>query len=450
MEANGDGDNDHHHEEDDRTRPFEWLTSPASLEPFLLMAMDRTSSLRTNEKVDEVGVGGEEEGEEEGRGRAATTVEGRTKKILHVGSGRSALGEYLALEARFGAALVVNADGDREALEAMRRRWAKVSATLEQEQLLNEATSEEERKMDQVIKRDVAEVLFQAVKVGSRPMRYSDGYFDAVVDKSTLDCAICNHGNISNSNGNSSEEGSGDLDPDPSVADYLWEVHRLLRPDGGAYLLVTFHSVDFIRPLLLAPGLEWDVETFTMERQTEALQPGSDHPSSSLLVQSPTASNQLQNPILDGLPKLDADTETQISRTPWSSNGTFEPDEAYQRTVNVLLCRRRPSDASPRVMVVPDRSDVAAHADAVMDEWFRQTNPMLTRAREEAIRRQIPASVSLQRGYEIVFTDSEQAHYTYDLFLEDWDAYCDRKDGISLSRQEMTHESATQFLREMQ
>jgi SAM-dependent methyltransferase len=441
MEAKGASENDHHHDEDDRTRPFEWLTSPASLDPFLLMAMGGgTSNIRTNDDVEEDCAG--EAGEEGGRGQDSATVSERTKKILHVGSGRSALGEYLALEAKFGAALVVNADSDREALEAMRRRWDKVAANLEQEKRRRATEVDEKQERDQCMERGSAEVLFEVVGVGGQPMQYPDGYFDAVVDKSTLDCAICNHGNSGHSSITiDGGRGRGNNDPDPSVADFLCEVHRLLRPDGGVYLLVSFHSVDFIRPLLLAPGLEWDVEAFAMERQAESLQPGAQ-PTSSPLV--PTANHPPQNPLSDG------DVEAQPSRTPWSSNGTFEPDEAYQRTVNVLLCRRRPSDSSAGVTGVADGSEVAAHVDAVMDKWFRQTNPMLTRAREEAIRQQMPACVSLQTGYEILFTDSERAHYTYDLFLEDWDAYCDSQDGKPTPRQEMSRDIAIQFLREMQ
>jgi SAM-dependent methyltransferase len=445
MEANREGENDdrhHYDEDDDKTRPFEWLTSPASLEPFLLLAMDGATRSGGNigrngkDDTDAGGLGGADAA----TSRAAALVERRTKKVLHVGSGRSALGEYLALEAKFGVALVVNADSDHDALEATRRRWDKILASRRRVPRHSEAKAYERHEMDQLIGigRDVAEMLFKAVDLGSQQMEYPDGYFDVVVDKSTLDCAICNHGNSSNDDG-----GSGDTAPDPSVADFLLEVHRLVRPDGGAYLLVTFHSANFIRPLLLAPGLEWDVESFVMERRTEALQPPG---ASALLVPSTTGSNQA--PLWDNVTKLDADTKAQPSRTPWSSKGTFEPDEAYQRTVNVLLCRRRPTST---VATVPaDRSEVAAHVDAVMDEWFRQTNPMLTRAREEAIRQQMPGCVSLERGYEFLFTDSERAHYTYDLFLEDWSAYCDRQDGMSAPRQKMTHEVAIQFLREMQ
>ena len=82
----------------------------------------------------------------------------------------------------------------------------------------------------------------------SLPEHYNNS-FDLVLDKSTLDCTLCS---------------------DIATASLLLEVYRTLKEDGGVYIVVSFHELDLLLPLLRdLPGALWDVECTTMERQVE-------------------------------------------------------------------------------------------------------------------------------------------------------------------------------------
>lgn len=112
-----------------KLRPFEWLTSPESLQPVL----ERWISLRENEP--EV-------------------------RVLHVGCGSSRLGEWIA--GKECVSQVVNVDCDKELLDELRRN--------------NKNSKIEYREVD-----------FSQEQLPET----ADAAFDVIVDKSTLDCLLC-------------------------------------------------------------------------------------------------------------------------------------------------------------------------------------------------------------------------------------------------------------------
>ena len=93
-------------------------------------------------------------------------------------------------------------------------------------------------------------------------------------------------------------------------------------------------------------------------------------------------------------------------------------------------------------MVTPQRETL------LRELFLKQTSLTLT-----------PTTLDLKQCYDILFTEAEKEHLTYDFFLEDWVTYCEQQHGGSdkvgvsnteFSRDGMTVDVALDFLREMQ
>ena len=60
-------------------------------------------------------------------------------------------------------------------------------------------------------------------------------------------------------------------------------------------------------------------------------------------------------------------------------------------------------------------------------------------------------ALDLEECYKVLFTDAEKEQYSYEYFLEDWRAYCERVDNDNaIHRECMTVSTALEFLKEMQ
>jgi hypothetical protein len=90
--------------------------------------------------------------------------------VLHVGSGRSCLDEHLLGDPRFNVAQVVNVDMEGDTLRQMEYRWNQG-----QELVVD-------RKNQQ---------LFLHLNLELDRIDFPDGYFDLVLDKGTLEIALC-------------------------------------------------------------------------------------------------------------------------------------------------------------------------------------------------------------------------------------------------------------------
>lgn len=325
---------------EDDIRPFEWLTSASSLKPLLLPLL----------------------------------VE-HTKRALHVGCGSSTLGEFLVEE--MGYVQVVNVDKDGSTLQQMQVRWQR-------------RFPEDQR------------LVFCKVDLAAERIPYPHGYFDVVLDKSTLDCTLCS---------------------DEATAGLLCEVYRSLRPEHGVYVVISFHHVDMLLPLLRdCPGTDWVVTHHVIPREVEDI----------------IMTNAEKNTSIHSKPQSDTNGESA-----WST-GSFQPQEEYRRTVNAIICQRQSHGE-----VELDRERVRLHIHETNDEWFRKTNPMLTRTRIDELQIMFQErSLDLRLCYEILFTAAEREHLTFDHFLEDWNAFLENRPKVAPDA--MSFETAVEFLEEMQ
>ena len=286
-----------------------------------------------------------------------------TRKALHVGSGSSTVGEYLVEELNFG--MVVDVDRDENALAKMKNRWSSRC----------QETNVDPCRLETCI-----------LDFTKDPFPYPDNFFDLVLDKSTLDCTLCS---------------------DNATASLLVEVFRSLAI-GGVYMLVSFHELELLLPLLTElPGVAWDVTHTTLQRQVET--------------------------IIDS---------RKASSTPTHSKSPL----------NVLIARK--STAS-----VLDYDTVCQHVHRVNDSWFQKHQPLLTRTRTQELQKSFANPLRLPEAYQFMFTDAEREHLTYEHFLEDWHAFMthqvqtptnniDEKDEGDTTR--ISCETALAFLKEMQ
>ncbi|KAL3927536.1 MAG: hypothetical protein SGARI_005292, partial [Bacillariaceae sp.] len=249
-------------------RPFEWLTSPASLEILIRQyVLNRRHEEKSNaDLVSQVTTDAENDVHDD-----ASTQQ---LHALHVGCGSSTVGEFLVQD--LGFAKVVNVDRDENIMTQMQRRW-------------QETVIEHNGKDDNVA--SSMEFLTLDFTKQRLPEQYNDS-FHLVLDKSTLDCTLCS---------------------DIATASLLLEVYRTLKQDGGVYLVISFHDLELLLPLLQdLPGAEWDVEHTTMARQVEQLHVnGGTNKSSPAAVVSPGA--------------VVSDTDAPLTA---------------RKPLNVLICRR--------------------------------------------------------------------------------------------------------------
>lgn len=410
--------------EQNQIRPFEWLTSPLSLQKVLLSALSST----------QIPVGDEQP-------TTKTQQQQQRRVVLHVGCGSSLTGELLVEDPIYNVSSVVNVDCDKEVLQRMKDRWRQrhpenknISSSL----LLPD---------DNAMKFVYADFTLD----GSLTEEYDAEFFDLVVDKSTLDCLLC---------------------ADKAAAGLLAAVYRLLKP-GGVYLVISFHSVDFLRPLLeRLPGADWDVSCSTMMREVENLVVGHNNDQTKWVTTTATSTSAVvveEHPRDTQAPSSSPGTVFDNTSSPvlataneatssscWSS-GTFEPDEQYRRTVNVLQCRKRKNAAGCSVTTPMLEWDaVYQHIHVTNNEWYCNINPMLSVNRRNAIDSAFNSNnmgsgekeLDLQTCYHILFTNAEREHLEYEDFVGDWETFLDNHPDVPVDRMSMT--TAIAFLDEMQ
>ena len=418
--------------------PFEWLTNFQSLRHLLLPSFI-VGDIRPSSA------------------ESASDAPTLNLNALHVGCGTSTVGESLLClrEKEFGGyqlqyGHVVNVDIDQDALDVMQHRWKQ--RLLQTQGIDNiELGVMDWRHLDfksEESCRLALDPLYRSLlqRPPSNPHNDLGGYFDLVLDKSTLDCLLCSETDV--------------------VAVFLCEVYRALKvpnpspdhPHGGVYVLVTFHPVEFIQQLLSGlPGAHLEITYEVIKRKADIV-----NTIDALEVEEVVSgTNQL---------KFEHETPKELPTvsSAWSS-GSFNPDENYRKTITVFTCRRKlnPTQGISNQTYTLDRRLVREHVESTCDKWYQTASPMVTNEREATLREDFQKAVVSQHGaestlnedvlldlktcYELMFTEEEKQVLPYDYFIEDWEAYCQNESrAVEFSRQGMTIQTAIDFLQEMQ
>jgi len=300
------------------------------------------------------------------------------------------------------------------------------------------------------------------------------GGFSSVVDKGTLDAMLCEGlgGNDDDYDGNGGNGGDGSSSGTSASASaaLLVNAARLLAPGSGQMVLVSLHPPQLVANLLAVDALGFDSTTLRVHvlpsRATAAAASGSitvELMEATRLVSEPT---ERQTPSAGGFDDHDFDylpnalepgehTLAVIARSavPWSELINHAPS---------------PSSASPQPNLPPPpvpntrattaflRLAVEAAHQTILDQWFREQQPLLTPQRQAALtsawagaaaaavaddratalplppRLSSPelaatptqplllARLGLRAAYEAMFSADERAEYEFEDFLEDF------------------------------
>ena len=263
-----------------------------------------------------------------------------------------------------------------------------------------------------------------------------DPYFDLVTNKSTLDCLLCT---------------------DKAAAGLLMEIYCVLRPEISVYLVISFHSIDLLQPLLVnLSGTDWEVTCSTMYQQIEDLAPPyyqhpnevSSHMVASTIICAPTSVDDDSTAMPPSSSTIKRSTTEAADA--WSSRN-FEPNELYRRTVNVIMChhwgRRMISSTEQQKL---DWGAVYQHIHDANNQWYAQQNPMLSEQWTLQIRAAFddngnePVMMKLWDCYQVLFSDAEWEHLKYKGFLGDWEAFCQQNPNLLVNQ--MSYAMAISFL----
>ena len=360
-------------DDDALLRPFEWLTSSTSLKPHILKGLRDINQQQQQESQSK-----DYSGNNDMTCDANNYATNYNNKVLHIGCGSSVLGEHLLEDNDYNVSYVLNIDYDQDILDRMEQRWNK------KKQMATTSTIQNK------------ELVFQQCELTDRTTKIiaADNSFDLIIDKSTLDCLLCS--------------------PTESVTAFLTEVYRLMNATTGVYICITFHSIQFMIPILQdLPGAEWDVTYEIIPRQSENL---NDYVSTNTV------------PIITTTTTTTTTTTNTVTPVVSSIDGP-DLDDKF-KTFKVITCRRRRRHPHDAVTEHLDWDDVCDHVQRTSNEWFQQEHPFLTDERVEEIHTifQNSTELSLREVYDQCFTINEKEHYFYeDDFLSDWETFYNEK-----------------------
>eukprot|EP00957_Ditylum_brightwellii_P139055 10598549-Ditylum_brightwellii.AAC.1 len=177
--------------------------------------------------------------------------------------------------------------------------------------------------------------------------------FDLIVDKSTLDCALCSKDDDAvrllcmayrylkppplQKTLHEQSDNNYHIHQQNENETYYREglnVRQTEEGGGGVYAVISFHPPDFLQPLLQnLPGASWNVEHYTVLRDKAFSKQKSRD-----LGEIETNTTACNDNINDN--ENSAAEKNENNSFAWS-NGSFQPNDEYKRTVHVYLCQRK-------------------------------------------------------------------------------------------------------------
>jgi Methyltransferase domain len=429
-------------------RPFEWLTSPESLQRLIdehVLVVNDNDDFDDN--VNDDGLDSQTDNKDhdhyhESDKKHQSRGGGRRRRVLHIGCGSSSWGEHLLFADQHmnqnSWEKVVNVDRDVETMDQMEQRWDKLCLEQQQQQQQQQQVAELPSAGPSL--RSLHDRMeFCTIDFTTTKLPFGDGYFDVILDKSTLDCTLCS---------------------DTATAYMLIEIYRTLSSNDGVYLIISFHEIELLLPLLKdLPGAQWTVEHTTMERQLERI----GHSSSST---ASIRSNEEENKkTTRGLERPEDPSQARIDGT----NDHYPTTKTKPLNVLIIRKQKRQDEDNETSSFLLDYDEVCQHIHNVNDSWFQIQNPLLTKERIDIIRhafqmdgieegkdssrgrsRTNPLLLTLEEAYNALFTDAEREHLTMEHFVEDWDAFCceslgGEKDSISSKDNQHKTEEVVSF-----
>lgn len=247
--------------------------------------------------------------------------------------------------------------------------------------------------------------------------------FDVVLDKSTLDCALC------------SQDATSAL---------MAQSYRSLRSNGGVLFLITFHS-----PQLIVPLLKYlynnEIEYYTVDRMiddyyyNEGSELKNDQPKTSKISTKSSQSIPLMfcsSQCRECYRESGRQHSSRLTTLDHKEKETRGYDKVSAKTVNVFICRKNIYVNDFKVMNGIDIEALQAHVLQVCNDWFMIENPLVTQVRENTLRHSFREKLGLLHNdnldglclpldvcYDIMFTTDEKSTLPYEYFLEDWNAF---------------------------
>lgn len=415
----------------------------------------------------------------------------RDLRLLNIGCGSSNVGEKLLLTYSKAYTQVTNVDRDVEIIDFMRQRTVQQQvyssmkpssyltqcpscnckhhtiACSEKDELLDhESESESSNKINKWIELDFSN--------SDRCKQYiAEKSFDVVLDKSTLDCALCSQ---------------------DTTSSLLAESYRALRPNGGIFFLITFHSPQLIVPLL--KYLYHDIEYCVVDRMVDDYYCHTRSTLRGSRMKTNEESNEENHSIQmrfcsSSCREIHREKGRQrssnffiLEKSRTATKGTkcdtttkaANPSIQSAKTVNVFVCRKNVNYCNSIGLDL-----LQEHIIRVCNDWYMVENPLVTHVREDALRSSFREKLSalqddgsldgrylpLEDCYDILFTNNEKSNLPYEYFLEDWNAFvadssnlveqqqedgpCINKDiRLAVKSDAMTLQVALQFLKAMQ
>jgi ubiquinone/menaquinone biosynthesis C-methylase UbiE len=254
-----------------------------------------------------------------------------------------------------------------------------------------------------------------------------DNSFDVVLDKSTLDCALC------------SKDATSAL---------LAQSYRALRPNGGVFFLISFHSPQLIVPLLKYL-YDNDIEYYTVDRMiddyryNEGVELENDQPRTARSTNKLSQSTPLMfcsSHCRESYRQSGRQQSSRYITINHKMKETKHYDKVSAKTVNVFVCRKSIDYNNIQGMNCIDIEALHAHVLQVCNDWFMIENPLVTQVRENTLRHSFREKLGLLHAddidhdldglylplevcYDILFTADEKSNLPYDFFLEDWNAF---------------------------
>ena len=163
------------------------------------------------------------------------------------------------------------------------------------------------------------------------------------------------------------------------AAGLLCEVYRVLKPDTGVYVIVSFHDIAFLQQMLTDfPGADWQVTLSTMWREIEDLTTTTSTQQTGTSTRESDATGQIIKARVSPPQPSQTSSTAVWSSEPLNPTGTIDAPSIYSSVArNDLLV--------VVVVVIVEQPTTRLNWEAVYqhihdtnNRWYSQQHPLLS------------------------------------------------------------------------